>query len=256
MSDTPAPEARSQWRRRVRRFIRLLRHPIAGLLALTAVVFSIKALPTGGWRNSDFGKSSELCFMRWPSSPFESAAWKCARFVGMNVEVLDDGSAIIQTIDQGWNGHGAKVEEQRPVYLAVYTTKLLDFGFFAPTQRLCVQCVYLDALSPGCDPANQALAREAFVDYLKLQGVRSMPPDFHLSDDSSVTLLWGGYAWDAATLFAVGVLLWSLSSVPSRVRTHRARRAGLCENCRYPLAGLAPAGDQLTCPECGRAHPA
>lgn len=143
----------------------------------------------------------------------------------------------------------------RPVYRAIPVFRYGYRGWWAPSQHTISWRIGLQAINSMSDESSESAARLSLVQHGNRAGWGA-PPELANMDVVRSTFLWGGFVWNAATLFAAGVILWSLSGLPAWIRLRRARREGLCVHCLYPMAGLAPAGAKLTCLECGRAHSA
>ncbi|MBK9188519.1 MAG: hypothetical protein IPM33_06125 [Phycisphaerales bacterium] len=249
MSDTPAPEARSQWRPRVRRFFRLLRHPIAGLLALAAIVVSCHMLPEERWSASP----RSHWFRPFLQSQTITSSWSITHYV----ELRDTGPVIHAPLSWGVSRYPqAARKEHPPVFSVVSNGSRTESGYWAPWRRTDELSMQLQPVARQHEENLKDEARRAMAAYYVRNTAGPHPPNFDPGDGTKTIILWGGFVWNAATLFAAGVFLWSFSGVPAWIRLRRARREGLCVHCLYPLAGLAPAGAKLTCPECGRAHSA
>jgi len=247
MSENIAPRARSTCWPRLRHAGCMLHHPIAGLVALAAIIVSAALLPGGGVECSTVG--SFISRRARSTGSLRSADYL--------VEMRPTGAVITCPSDKSWDDLEAVARNAPyPVFFMFYrNTSRLD-GFWAPwlrTDRWRVGGVSLFQPRAGQD---KAAARETLVQHLSQGQDEFIPVGLVNHDTRQFSIEWSGVAWNGATLAAAGVFLWSLSGVPAWWRERRERLAEakqVCAACGYSLAGLAA---PVTCPECGRARPA
>ena len=229
------------------RVLAFLRKPWCGVGAGMLVVVSVLALVFIEPYQSDIGSALYLSV--------HARVHGCYQDPYLYIELRSEGAVVLETGNENLDAIETAISSSPwPVFLAVPYYRSRDHGWWAPIQHTTSWRIRFEAIRNVPDATAESAARLALVQHGNRAGW-GVPPELANGDVVHSTILWSGVVWNTATLLAAGVFFWSLSGVPSLIRAFRARRAGLCEQCRYPLAGLVPTHGQLTCPECGRTRP-
>lgn len=242
-NDSTTPVAR--WRR----VLAFLRRPWCGGVALLGIVISAVLLPRSSPSPDVTGTYSTVSLALWgPGKPSY-----LLNDIQNFIEVRVDADHVLDPSDWSWDDFKAKTRDAKgPAYHLFYEHQFRESGLWAPWRRSDAWTI--EEGFETTDESNRPSllkARAAMVNHLRSLG-EPLPHDFDQRNVLRHSLVWSGVAWNAATLFAAWVFIWSLSGVPAWWRDRRARIAAtkqVCAGCGYSLAGL---GDSAPCPECGR----
>jgi len=242
---TASQPPRSAFRRVVRT---LLVHPGTTVLLLVLLVGSYASLP-----KSNFGGGSTFRqFVR------QNLLSRARPTVSRDIPTLyfvrePSGLRTIDPDQESWD-ELSRIIDGRPqdVSLARYVDGEFHTGFWAATRRLQRAFIRISPMAGDWTLEEQSEIRRLFVESLR----NERPVDRAVLTPRgflSRTVIWSGYAHDAAAFAALVLLIYSLRWIPDSVRRVRDRRReravarGLCPACGYEMAGI-PGG---VCPECG-----